>query len=79
MRQIHAEVPPALQDALERMLRMVEEGISSRVGERRSEMEQTLAEHTTNLRAAEADLTPRREATRASLARLQDLAERLAG
>jgi hypothetical protein len=78
LRNIHAEVPPALQDGLERALRTVEQGISTRVGERRAELEAALAEHSANLASAEADLAPRREAARATLARLQDLAQRLA-
>jgi hypothetical protein len=78
LRNIHTEVPPALQDGLERALRTVEQGISVRVSERRAELEAALAEHSANLAAAEADLAPRREAARAALARLQDLAQRLA-
>jgi hypothetical protein len=78
LRNLHTEVPPALQDGLEQALSTVEQGISTRVSERRGELEAALAEHSANLEAAEADLATRRDAAGRALDRLRDLAKRLA-
>lgn len=78
LRQMNAEVPPVLQDGLEKMLCRVEQGVSARLSAHRKALEQTLAEHRENLEAAEAGLAPRREVVKAQIARLRSLAEQLA-